>query len=339
MNERTLRIGVIGVGGMGARHARNLAGSVTHGRVTAVMDVDTARASAVAKECGGARVYDDAPALIRDPHVDAVVIASPDPTHASLAQACLAAEKPVLCEKPLATNLQDARAVVEAEAALGRRLIQVGFMRVYDPTHQDVKAVVTSGRIGRPLFFRGLHTNVSLDGLPRTLEDVVVNSAVHDIHSARWLLDDEATQVFTQHIPWDPNDPTTCRLVTMQIRFARGGLAFIEMNADAGYGYEVTAAVVGERGAVESQALGSPAVRIEGVRSQTVDPDWLVRFDTAYTREIQAWAEDARSGRHTGPSTWDGYMALAIAEAALESARAGRPVAVKAMERPEIYGG
>ncbi len=339
MNERALRIGVIGVGGMGARHARNLAGAVARGRVAAVMDVDTVRASAVAEECGGARVYDDALALIRDPQVDAVVIASPDPTHAALAQACLAVGKPVLCEKPLATNLQDARAVVEAEAALGRRLIQVGFMRVYDPSHQDVKAVVTSGRIGRPLFFRGYHTNTSQDGLPRTLDDVVVNSAVHDIHSARWLLDDEATEVFIQHIPWNPNDPTTCRLVTVQIRFARGGLAFIEMNADAGYGYEVTAAVVGEQGAVESQALASPAVRIGGVRSQTVDPDWLVRFNTAYTREIQAWTEDALAGRYTGPSAWDGYMALAIAEAALESARVGRPVAVKAMERPEIYGG
>ncbi len=266
-----------------------------------------------------------------------MVIASPDPTHAALAQACLAVGKPVLCEKPLATNLQDARAVMEAEAALGRRLIQVGFMRVYDPAHQNVKQVVASGRIGRPLLFQGYHANRNPDHIPRTLEEVIVNSAVHDIHSARWLLEDEVAQVFTQHIPWAEEGAMSCRLLALQLQFERGGLAFIQVNADSGYGYEVTAAVVGEQGAVESQALRSPAVRIDGIRAQAVEPDWLARFETAYVREVQAWTQDVLAGGSHGPSAWDGYMALAVAEAALESARQGRPMAVKAMERPGIY--
>lgn len=338
MSEHVLQVGVIGTGGMGTRHAHNLARAMAWSRVVAVMDLDTARASAVAAECGGARVYDDAEALIQDPQVQAVVIASPDPTHAALARACLAAGKPVLCEKPLATNVQDAQAVVAAEAALGRRLIQVGFMRVYDPAHQDVKQVVASGQIGRPLLFRGYHVNRNPDHTPRTLAEVIVNSAVHDIHSARWLLEDEVAQVFTQHVPWDATDPASCRLLALQLQFERGGLAFIEVNADSGYGYEVTAAVVGERGAVESQALRSPAVRVDGVRGQAVEPDWLARFDTAYVREVQAWTQDVLAGRSSGPSAWDGYVALAVADAAIESARQGRPVPVEVMAKPEIYG-
>ncbi|MFI5425603.1 Gfo/Idh/MocA family protein [Aeromicrobium sp. UC242_57] len=73
------------------------------------------------------------PKLIASRDVDAVIIASPDFTHADLTKACFAAGKPVLCEKPLAVTAADALSVVEAEVALGRRLLQVGFMRRYDP--------------------------------------------------------------------------------------------------------------------------------------------------------------------------------------------------------------
>ena len=110
-----ISVGVIGTGGMGARHARNLSTQVADARVAAVMDLDRSRAEAVAAECGDARAYGDAEALIADPAVDAVVIASPDPTHAALTLACLAAGKPVLCEKPLAASLAEAERVVRAE--------------------------------------------------------------------------------------------------------------------------------------------------------------------------------------------------------------------------------
>ena len=122
MSDGKLRVGVIGTGGMGGRHADNLAHRVVAAELVAIMDLDRARAEAVADACGVAAVFTDAQALIDDPSVDAVVVATPDATHAALTSAAIAAGKPVLCEKPLGVTLEEARRVVEAENATGRRL-------------------------------------------------------------------------------------------------------------------------------------------------------------------------------------------------------------------------
>jgi myo-inositol 2-dehydrogenase/D-chiro-inositol 1-dehydrogenase len=152
--QKMINVGVIGSGGMGGRHIRNLA-SQTPAQVVAIMDVDQARAEAVAAESGGGKVYAETKALIADPNVQAVVIASPDPFHAEAALACIEAGKPVLCEKPLATNLADAKKVLEAEVAGGKRLVQLAFMREYDPAHKAVKASAAGAIWGSCSLFGG----------------------------------------------------------------------------------------------------------------------------------------------------------------------------------------
>ena len=146
MADGTLRVGVIGTGGMGGRHARNLAHRVSGAELVAVMDLDGARATALAEECGGAAVYGSGPELIGDPRVEAVLIASPDPTHADLAVACIEAGKPVLCEKPLGVDIEDAKRVLDAEVAGGRKLVQVGLMRTFDPQHTALSGRSTRAR-------------------------------------------------------------------------------------------------------------------------------------------------------------------------------------------------
>jgi myo-inositol 2-dehydrogenase/D-chiro-inositol 1-dehydrogenase len=327
---------------MGARHARNLATQVADARVAAVMDLDQARAEAVAAECrdagnnGDARAYGEAEALIADAAVDAVVIASPDPTHAALTLACLAAGKQVLCEKPLAASLADAEQVVLAEADLGRRLIQVGFMRVYDPAHQAVKQVVDEGELGRPIMFRGFHGNLE-GGRDRTVEDVMFNSAVHDIHSARWLLGREVATVFALCVPGASGAADSCRLAQLQLTMDDGSLASIVVNADSGYGYEVEVEVTGELGAVRSPQGPHPLVRRAGTQGQVVEGHWLARFQDAYVAELRAWVGALMAGRPAGPSAWDGYASLAVADACLRSAQSGAPQAIQQIDRPALY--
>lgn len=335
MAPRT-RVGVIGTGGMGGRHARNLASLAKDAALVALMDVDQERAQALATDCGGARLFTDGLALIQDPEVDAVVIASPDPTHAELVLACLDAGKPVLCEKPLASDLEAAAGVVRAEAALGRRLIQLGFMRVYDPAHLDVKAVLDKGDLGKPLMFRGVHNNF-FPGRLRNVTDVATNSAVHDFHSARWLMADDIRTVSARHVPAAADQPESCRLMLVQLVFERGGLGTIEVNADSGYGYEVAVEVTAEAGLVASADAMSPTIRRSGARSNDVPPDWLERFERAYVDEIQAWARSLMQGLAAGPSAWDGYMSLAIADAAIRSIASGQAETVRVMDRPPLY--
>src|SRR5947209_6163039 len=192
-------VGVIGAGRMGSCHALNLHRYVKGARVAAIYDLDQPRAGQVAAECGSAKAFSDPLHLIEDAGVDAVVIASPDPTHAEFVHACLRHHKPVLCEKPLATTAAEALKIIEAEQALGQRLIAVGFMRRFDPQHVAVRQVVAAGEIGRPILFKGVHRNAMIpSNLPS--EFVVTNSAIHDIDSARWLLGQEITEVYVRGV-------------------------------------------------------------------------------------------------------------------------------------------
>src|SRR5918994_5812462 len=127
----TLRIGIVGAGQMGRFHVDRLAGSVPNAEVVAISDVFVEGAKQVADQIG-ARAYSDGHELVADGQVEAVLIASPGDTHEEFTLACLAADKPVLCEKPLAPTIDACLRVLEAEAAKRRRLIQVGFMRRYD---------------------------------------------------------------------------------------------------------------------------------------------------------------------------------------------------------------
>src|SRR3954453_14670335 len=102
---------------MGADHVRIIASQVARAHIAAVCDVDTARAEAAIANVRGARVVADPLALIADAAIDAVVIASPDQTHADYALACLAVGKPVLCEKLIAPTRAEPLRIVGPEQA------------------------------------------------------------------------------------------------------------------------------------------------------------------------------------------------------------------------------
>ena len=334
MTRDSLRVGVIGAGMIGAVHAGNLTLRTRGALVTAVMDVDASRARAVAADCD-ATVYGDASALIADDAVDAVLIASPDAFHAQQAIACIEAGKPVLCEKPMATSAADAERVLRAEMAAGRRLAQIGFMRVYDRTHAELYDLLARGEIGKALSFRGEHINPRRES--STIEKAIVNSLIHDIHSARWLMGAEISQVFVQWAPSEPDQPRSARYAIVQLAFAGGAIGALEWNGDSGYGYEIVVEITGETGKARTVSHSSPVVR-QGQRvGQSVTPDWPQRFAQAYVDEVQIWVDAIRAGEPTGPSAWDGYMSLVVAEACIRSVESGLPERAIGSERPALY--
>lgn len=336
MSADSLQIGLIGTGAIGSLHAHNLALRTKGARVSAVMDIDRERADAVAIACG-ARVIADAQDLIADPEIDAILIASPDASHAELSLAAIAAGKPVLCEKPLATSLQDAERIVKAELAAGERLVQVGFMRQVDPAHCDLQALLTSGQLGAALRFRGTHFNPRRGEAIISIEDAIVNSLIHDMHSLRWLMRAEVQSAFVQWLPDRADLPRSARFALAHLTLDNGGLATLEWSGDSGYGYEVGVEIVGERGTAQTHSHSSPTIRRAGELSQAVTPDWQDRFAEAYQIEVQGWADSIRQGAPTGPSAWDGYMSLVIADACLRSVDSGLPEATRAIDRPAFY--
>ncbi|MEP7089315.1 MAG: Gfo/Idh/MocA family oxidoreductase [Nocardioidaceae bacterium] len=329
----TLRIGVVGAGAMGAAHVRTLTTTVPRVRVGAVYDRDTDRAREVAASAGsGTTVPSSAEELIGSDDVDAVVIASPDSTHADLAVACLQAGKPVLCEKPLAVTVADALRVVEAELAVGRRLLQVGFMRRYDPGFVELRRLVRDGELGEVRLVHALHRNASSS---TSTDDagLVTGSMVHELDTVPWLLDDPIVGIRVESPVVDGfRDP---QLATLWTR--AGVMVSAEVFVNAGYGYDVRCEVVGTTGTASLSPTPAVSTRKAGVNGVPVRDDFVAYFVDAYRRELAAWTEAARRGTMDGASAWDGYLAGVVAAAGVASLSSGARESVDPGPTPALY--
>jgi len=332
----TLRIGVVGTGMMGQDHIQRLAASVPDAKVVAVSDVNVEQAKRVAERVA-ARVFSDGHDLIGDDDVQAVLIASPGFTHEEFTLACIAAGKPVLCEKPLAPTIDACVRVLEAEAAGPKRLVQVGFMRRYDDGFRALKERLDGGQVGRPLLLHCRHRNP--DPPPGfTSELMITDSVVHDIDVTRWLLGQEivAATVFkprpSSKAPEGLQDPQLVLLET-----AEGMLVDVESFVSCQFGYDIRYELVGETGTISLGEFAGVQIRQQGQYHGPIPADWRERFGAAYQRELQEWVTGALQGQITGPSAWDGYATTAVAEAAVESLTEGGRVTVELVDRPALY--
>ena len=326
-----LRVGVVGAGAMGADHVRTLWSAVPSARVTAVFDMDAERAARVARSAR-ARVASASEELIGADDVDAVVVASPDRTHAELVLACLDRGKPVLCEKPLATEAGTARRLVEAEVAGGRRLVQVGFMRRYDPGFVQLRSLVRAGTIGRPRVVHAVHRNAS-SSTSTDDSGLVTGSLIHELDTLPWLLDQPLTGVRVESPVLEGfRDP---QLATLW--FADGTMATVEVFVNAGYGYDVRCEVVGTGGTASLSPTTAVTTRVAGAESRLVRDDFVAHFADAYRAELGAWVRSCLDGTPAGPSAWDGYVALVAAGAGVASLASGRREPVDPGLRPGLY--
>ena len=307
---------------MGAGHVRTVAEGVPGADVVAVSDADVARAAGLAAEVG-AEVLESR-ALIES--VDAVIVASPDPTHPALAIACIEAGKSVLMEKPLAPDPAGAWSVVEAERAAGGNLVSVGFMRRFDPPHTAIKAASGPEGLGRPVLFRGIHRNPERSPYA-DLRSTVCSSGIHDIDSARWLMGEFiSVSAAGRSVLGDGlND-----LVHIQGEHVGGGLSTIEVYVSCVYGYEVSAELVCERGVATTLDPDRATFRSFNRRGANVPGDWLGRFDEAYRLELIAWVRSCVQGSpFPGATAFDGYRDQVVAEAVLQAIATGDTVGVE----------
>jgi myo-inositol 2-dehydrogenase/D-chiro-inositol 1-dehydrogenase len=322
----TLSVGVIGLGVMGAEHLRLLREETAGVQVTAICDSDPDRAARLTED---ASFFADPMALIASDKVEAVVVASPDATHADLALACLAAGKHALCEKPLATSAAEALQVVDAEVALGRRLLQIGYMRRFDPAYVEMKRVADEGGIGSPLLLHNAHRNAAAPDW-FTGPMAVTNSFVHEIDISRWLLDSDLVSAIVHSAPG--GDPL---LITMETD--KGQIVSTEVFMNAHYGYHVHAQLVGRTGTVQ-MAQPSATVTNSGLHHGHEWPEnWVPRFRDAYRVQMTAWVKSVATGSPAGASAWDGYVATAVAEQVVTALQTGTKAKLFLGARPALY--
>ncbi|KUN23147.1 inositol 2-dehydrogenase [Streptomyces corchorusii] len=300
-------------------------------------DPDAERAASAAAGLDGVSVHTDPVAALDAPGVAAVLIASPGPAHEEALLAAFARRLPVLCEKPMVPDSAGALRIVEAEAALGRRLAQIGFMRRYDAQYRRLKALLDGGGLGRPLMLHCTHRNVS-SPVGFTSAMLINSSVSHEIDAARWLLGQELTAV-TVLRPTPSSGAPEGLLDPQFVLFEteRGALVDVEVFVNSGFGYQVRCEAVCEAGSARIGDEHTMVVTTRGGARKEVAQDYLVRFADAYDREVQAWVDATRRGEVTGPDVWDGYAASAVAEAGVRALRTGGRVAVDLAPRPDLY--
>jgi myo-inositol 2-dehydrogenase/D-chiro-inositol 1-dehydrogenase len=322
---------------IGKDHIRRLTTVVTGATVVAVTDVDAEMAKAAAADIpGGALVHPDGQALINDSDVVAIVVCSWGPTHEEYVLASIAAGKPVFCEKPLATTQEACSRILDAEVAFGRRLVQVGYMRRYDAAYRALKATVDAQTIGLPLMMHCTHRNPSVPGYYES-DSAITDTAVHEIDMVRWLFGEEIVATATLSPRQSRNGGDLQDPLILLLEMASGILVDVEISVNIRYGYDIRGEVVGENGTAALSEASPVTLRLNGGIVNRVPTDWRDRFIRAYDVEFQEWIDAVRSGGELGPSSWDGYAAAVVSDAALEARRTNTRVAVQLPDRPSLY--
>jgi len=332
----TVNIGMIGPGGMGQAHIDRIHTVIAGGRVVAVSDVDAANATAVAQRIDGA-AHATSTELIQSPDVDAVMICSYGPAHEADVLACIAAGKPVFCEKPLTPTAEAALRIMEAEQATGRRLVTVGFMRRFDSSYRQMKALLDSGELGETLMVHCAHRNPTVPE-NYTWDMAINDTAIHEVDTMRWLLGEEFVSARV-----DKPRKTTLRFPHLQdplvlILTSESGVRVDdEIFVNCQFGYDIRCEAVAERGAVSLADQNVIDVRTGFRASNSITRDHNERFWGAFVTEVQEWISAVGRGEHTGSTSWDGYAAASVCDAGVQALTDDGEVAVQMIDKPAFY--
>ena len=323
-----LKIALIGAGRIGRIHAANALAhpdlSLSH-----VVDPLAENAEAVARTTGAAVASLDA--VLADAGVAGVIVAGSTDSHLDHCLAAHAAGKAIFCEKPVGLDLAMARA---AESRLADARLILGFNRRFDPSFQALKARLAEGAVGAVETLQ----ITSNDPAPppvayvKTSGGLFKDMAIHDFDMARWLLDEEPVEVFA----WgsclvDPaigaaGDIDTARTL---LKTASGRLCVIANSRRSGFGYDQRIEAYGSAGMVRADNMTESTVQVwseAGAQTDRFQNFFLERYAEAYRQEMAHFADILADRATPSIGFTDGVAALALAEAAGESLRTGKPV-------------
>ena len=322
---------LFGCGRIGKVHAESIA---AHPRAGLVWICDPAEAAArsLAGQYG-ASAGRDAEAVLADPRVEAVVVASPTPTHVDLLTRAVRAGKAVLCEKPIDLDLAKVDACWQ-EIGGSSPVVMVGFNRRFDPSFRSMRERVHAGELGR---LEQLSI-VSRDPAPAPAAYIATSGGlfrdmtIHDFDMARYFLGEvtEVQAMGANLIAGYIADAGDIDAAVVVLRGAGGTLCQITNSRRCVFGYDQRVEAFGERGMLTAENLRPTGVRFSGAaRTELADPYlnfFLDRYTPAYRAELDHFVTAIEKGTSPEPGFADGRAALALAEAAGESLRTGRAV-------------
>jgi len=327
-----LRIGIVGLGRIGAVHAQTLSGL---GGVSLLLsDADHERATEIAGVLGVPAVA--RPETLLEEGIDALVIATSTQGHVPLLRLAASAGVPAFCEKPVALELA-ALAEVSDEVARAGITVQIGFQRRFDAGYRAARAAVIAGELGNLLLVRAATHDPAPPGEAyiATSGGIFRDLSIHDFDAIRYVTGEEIVEVYAdgavRETEWfaryDDVDAAVAAL-----RLSGGALGIVSGARHDPLGYDVRLELFG---AAESIVVGvdsrSPIRSVEpgGTQSGVGYRNFVERFEQAYREELAVFVETVRSGGESACSLEDAQAALAVALAADRSRRERRPVGIE----------
>jgi myo-inositol 2-dehydrogenase/D-chiro-inositol 1-dehydrogenase len=339
-----IRVGLVGVGRIGAFHAETLRSLETVASLT-VADADMARALQVAAPLGATAV--ETPEALLDAGVDALVIATPTPGHAPILRLAASAGVPTFCEKPVALALTIIDDVLDQVERAGI-LVQIGFQRRFDTGYRAAHDAVARGALGNLLVVRA----ATHDPAPPAEEYIAASGGIfrdlhiHDFDAIRYVSGREIVEVYAdgavRETPWFELHGDVDTAVAI-LRLSDGALGILSGTRHDALGYDVRLELFG---VADSIAVGvdsrSPIHSVEPGAPQSAGVgyrNFLDRFELAYRAELAAFVEAVIAGGESACSLHEARAALLVALAADRSRAERRPVSIQEVASAEAVAG
>jgi predicted dehydrogenase len=333
-----VRICMVGAGRVGRVHSRSITRHVPSGQIVALVDPVGEVLDRTAKEFGIGARFESLEQALEGATFDAVVITTPTFTHRDLALAAAARGKHVFLEKPMALDLRECDEIIEGMRSAGV-LLQLGFMRRFDPEFTAAAQRIEAGEIGRPMMIKTLTHG---PGLPpawardlKTSNGMLAEVNSHDWDTVRWLMNSDYVRVYTEvaNFKGEANQvdvPDFYDNAMVDIRLESGGLGMISGICPCGYGYDARVEIYGEKGIMQIGEIRGQAVVVCTDRDQgLITPiyrTWPERFKWAYVLEMEHFVQSVAEGTQPRVGGPDGRWAVAGVLAATLSFQQGRPV-------------
>ena len=334
-----LQVGLIGAGRIGQVHASTIVHRVATAQLVAVSDLVPSAAQALAAKFHVPNVAADYGAIIADPKVEAVLICTPTDTHAEIVRAAAHAGKHIFCEKPIALDLKDADAALQAVNQAGVKF-QLGFNRRFDANYARVRKAVTSGEIGTPQLLHITSRDPAPPPMPyiQSSGGIFLDMAIHDWDMARFLIGSEIEEVYVQGgVMVDPAIGEAGDLDThvTLFRFANGVVGTIDNSRRAVYGYDQRVEILGSQGAVQTEhnyPNNTILSTADAIQRDLPLNFFMQRYSDAYAAEIEAFVEAVVTDGPVPVGGHDGRMALIVGLAAKKSYLERRPVKISEID-------
>lgn len=334
---KKVKVGIVGLGRLGIRHAENLMFRIPNAELVAACSVKPEEVEFVQQNWGVPAGYTDFDAFIENPDMEAVVIVSPSGQHCEQIEKAMAHNLHVFSEKPLGVNVaqcKQAEKAVEAHPAL---VFQLGFMRRFDPSYAAAKQMIREGKIGKPFLVKctSLDPDARIDSfLPfaPTSGGIFRDLTVHDIDLARWLLESDVKKITAAGGCYKYNELAECDDVDNAValmEFQNGTVALFDSGRIAPHGSHVETEIQGTEGMLRIAVVPEKnrvLIYDHTGAVQECTEDFLERWQEAFLNEMTEFISCVSEGRKPEVTVYDGTKCTEVCYAATDALHTGKTV-------------